>query len=81
MLSAYRSKIEKELRLLRYGPDYDRAFQYGFASGLFSAYLHSDAISFPEFQRLTLLKINAWEHNQVMHSQPGQPAQRSPREV
>lgn len=74
MLSAYRSKIEKELRLLRYGPAGERAFQLGFVSGLLSAFLQADAISFPVFQRLTALKINAWEQAQVMHSQSGQPA-------
>lgn len=81
MLSVYRSNIEQELWLLRYVATSGRAFQLGFVSGLLSAYLHSDAISFDEHQRLTLLKINAWEQAQVTHSQPGQPAQRSPREV
>jgi hypothetical protein len=74
MLSSYRSKIEQELRDLRYGSASQRPFQFGYVSGLLGAYLHADAISFPEYDALQRLKNNAWEHNQAMHSQPGQQA-------
>lgn len=74
MLSAYRSKIEKELRLLRSSKDSDRAFQLGFVSGLLSAYLSADAISFDDFQSLTALKISAWKYAHSHPIQPGQPA-------
>lgn len=74
MLSAYRSKLEHELRCLRYCAPAERAFQLGYVSGLLGAYVHADAISSQEYCALQLLKNNAWEHNQAMHSQPGQQA-------
>lgn len=78
MLSAYRSRIEQELRDLRYGSPFQRTFLFGYVSGLLGAYLHADAISLPEYDALQRLKNNAWEHNQVMHSQPGQQAPNKP---
>ncbi|KSW28403.1 hypothetical protein AOX63_08450 [Pseudomonas sp. ADP] len=62
MLSAHLHRLHRSLTKLRYCPVSERAFQLGFVSGLLSGYLGADLIEFDVYERLTALKLNAWEH-------------------
>ncbi len=61
MLSTHLNKLQRALTDLRYQPA-SRPFNFGYVSGLLSGYLSADLIEFDVYERLTLLKLNAWEH-------------------
>lgn len=61
MLSTHLNKLQRALTALRYTP-VSREFYFGYVSGLLSGYLIADLIEFDVFERLTVLKRNAWDH-------------------
>ena len=61
MLSTHLNKLQRALTDLRYKPE-SRAFNFGYVSGLLSGYLSADLIEFDVYDRLTVLKLNAWDH-------------------
>ena len=61
MLSTHLNKLQRALTDLRYMPE-SRAFNFGYVSGLLSGYLSADLIEFEVYERLTVLKLNAWDH-------------------
>jgi len=61
MLSTHLNQVQRALTDLRYTPE-SRSFNFGYVSGLLSAYLAADLIEFEAYKRLTVLKLNAWEH-------------------
>ena len=61
MLSTHLNKLQRSLTDLRYKPE-SRSFNFGYVSGLLSGYLSADLIEFDVYERLTVLKLNAWDH-------------------
>lgn len=63
MLSTHVNELQRALNDLRYTPE-SRPFYFGYVSGLLSGYLSADLIELEVYERLTVLKLSAWDHCQ-----------------
>lgn len=76
MRIAHLRAIQMALTDLRCCRESERNYNFGYCAGLIAGYWHAGWMTDAQYFALSQLYLNAFEH-----SQPGQPAQRSPREV